>query len=280
MKNNYLYPCFDKWFEKGGSIWLYSDPHFGDTEIYPLRGYIDPEKQVKLINSKCGKNDTLIILGDIGNIEYVKKLKAGYKVLILGNHDRGKSYYQRITTKKKYLGYDKCAVCGSIVTYKSAKGGFNYFDESAKSGWCRDINCICERAVIKNYEGTDSDNKLFDEVYDGCLFIKNNIILSHEPIDFKYAFNIHGHDHSLWYKDLNKLFFSKYDCDLPSTEYFNAQLDIVKENNLKNLNVCCEWTALIPVNLKDIIKSGVLKNLPDIHRDTIDSAVERKENKN
>ena len=29
----------------------------------------------------------------MGNEKYIKQLKAGYKVLILGNHDRGKSNY-------------------------------------------------------------------------------------------------------------------------------------------------------------------------------------------
>lgn len=70
--------------------------------------------------------------------------------------------------------------------------------------------------------------------------IKNNLILSHEPLDFKYAFNIHGHDHSLRYNNTFNLIFSKYDSDINSKDYLNAQIDIILENNLKNLNICCE----------------------------------------
>ena len=272
MLKNYLYPCFDKWFEKGGSVWLYSDPHFNDLDSQCFRGCsLTSDDQVKLINAKCGKNDTLIILGDINDIEPIRKLKAGYKILIKGNHDKGKTYYQRVLKKKKYLGYDKCSVCGEILTYpKALQSGFNYFDEEAKQGWCRSLSCVCLRPAIKNYEGEDYDNKLFDEVYEGPLMIKNNLILSHEPLDFKYAFNIHGHDHSLRYNNTFNLIFSKYDSDINSKDYLNAQIDIILENNLKNLNICCEWTAYEPVNLKDIIHSGVLKNICDIHREAIE----------
>lgn len=279
MENIYLYPCFDKWFRPGGTVWFYSDPHFNDPESQFFRkSFPSTEKQIKLINSKVGRNDTLVILGDVHDIEPIKQLKAGYKVLILGNHDKGKSYYQRKVTKKKYIGRDKCAVCGSIVTYESDKGGFNYFDETAQTGWCSNVNCICSRPVIKNYEGIDSDNKLFDEVYDGCLMISDKLILSHEPVEFKYAFNIHGHDHSFTYDNIYKLMFQKFDCDLDSDKYLDAQLEIIKENKLNHLNLCCEWTGYLPVNIKQIFNSGILKNIPNIHRETIDGAIERKEN--
>ena len=36
----------------------------------------------------------MIILGDIGDISFVKKLK-GYKVLVMGNHDSGASNYKK-----------------------------------------------------------------------------------------------------------------------------------------------------------------------------------------
>lgn len=46
------------------------------------------------INKAVGKNDTLVMLGDIGDTSFVSKLR-GYKVLIMGNHDRGASNYQK-----------------------------------------------------------------------------------------------------------------------------------------------------------------------------------------
>lgn len=91
-----LYDLFqEKWVKsKGGTIWMISDPHFGDKEL--TAGVPDrpsDEDQIKMINSKVGKKDVLIILGDVGDVECAKKLK-GYKVLIMGNHDAGKTNYQ------------------------------------------------------------------------------------------------------------------------------------------------------------------------------------------
>ena len=88
-----LYPCF-RHLLKFNNIWLYSDPHFNDAEMAQLRkGYVDAE-QVKNINSKVGKNDCLIILGDIGDTSFVEQLR-GYKILVKGNHDAGASNYQK-----------------------------------------------------------------------------------------------------------------------------------------------------------------------------------------
>ena len=198
-----LYDKFKKWSD-GGSVYVYSDPHFSDLDSYKLR-FPDAYKsvtdynefinkldkmQINNINKMCNKCDTLVILGDIGNVECVKKLKAGRKILIMGNHDCGAS----------------------------------------------------------NYKG---DN-LFDEVYEGPLFIGKRILLSHEPIDFDFALNIHGHLH------------------------FKEEL---KSDNC-SFNVCAEHINYTPVNLKDILNSGIMKDIKDIHRDTIDDAIIRKLKRN
>lgn len=178
----HLYDSFARNWYRGGNVWFYSDPHFSDDEMIFLRkNYIGDEEQVKRINAKISKNDTLVILGDVGNPEFVKKLR-GYKVLIKGNHDRGNEAY---------------------------------------------ADC-------------------FDEIYEGIVLISQKIILSHEPVDFPYAFNIHGHDHSDWY------------------------------HGKAHLNCCAEHINYTPICLSHIVKSGCLKNLPDIHRETIDHAAERK----
>ena len=90
-----VYDTFARWFnDKRGGIWFYSDPHFGDQEMMWLRkNYIGDDEQVKRINSKVGKYDTLIILGDIGDKEFLKKIHA-HIVLILGNHDAGATTYK------------------------------------------------------------------------------------------------------------------------------------------------------------------------------------------
>lgn len=85
-----LYDEFAKRWYRGGSIWFYSDPHFNDPESEEFRTqkgvYLSDEEQVKRINSKLGKKDTIIFLGDICDTEFIKKIK-GYKVLVLGNHE-------------------------------------------------------------------------------------------------------------------------------------------------------------------------------------------------
>jgi len=180
-----LYEEIAKRWYRGGNIWLYSDPHFSDAEmVYLRKDYIGDEEQIRRINAKVGKNDTFICLGDVGNLELVKRIK-GYKVLIMGNHDEGSA--------KRYL-----------------EAGFN-------------------------------------EVYEGYLTINPKIILSHEPADFPYAFNIHGHDHSDWYP-----------------------------KDGKHLNVCAEHIDYTPISLITLLKTGVASKIEDIHRATIDNATERK----
>lgn len=89
-----LYEIFKHWFH-GGQVWFYSDPHFSDEEmVYLRKNYIGDEEQVRRINSKIGKCDTIIFLGDIGDTSWIQKIR-GYKVLIKGNHDSGTSNYVR-----------------------------------------------------------------------------------------------------------------------------------------------------------------------------------------
>lgn len=177
-----LYKPFQHWSEVG-TIWVYSDPHFNDPEMVHLRrNYIGDEEQIKRINAKVGKKDTLIILGDIGDPSFLKYVR-GKKVLIKGNHDAGDA----------------------------------------------------------NYE------EYFDEIYGGALMIAEKLILTHEPVDLPWAFNIHGHDHSGWF------------------------------NGKNHLNVCAEWIDYTPVNLTKFIKEGGMSKVETIHRITIDKATKRKE---
>ena len=94
-----LYKIFQHW-SKNGSVYLYSDPHFGDWESYTFRGLTNNKTkeeldqfQVDNINKVVHKSDTIIFLGDIGDPTSLKKIK-GYKVLITGNHDKGSSIYE------------------------------------------------------------------------------------------------------------------------------------------------------------------------------------------
>ena len=178
-----LYKCFDHW-HKQGTVWLYSDTHFNEDEDLrrvPFPNRPSAEEQIKMINSKVGRKDHLILLGDIGDIECAAKLR-GHKILIKGNHDAG----------------------------------------------------------LSNYED------VFEEVYGGPLMISEKIILSHEPLDISWAFNIHGHTH------LNSF-------DRPG-----------------HLCVCSDVIHYMPVNFNQFVKSGRLKEITPLHRSTIDTATKKK----
>lgn len=175
-----LYKPFLHWGDKGG-VWVISDTHFGEDDLkraYPHRP--DDETLLKQINQKVGKTGTLIHLGDVGDIEYAKRLK-GYKILICGNHDAGS----------------------------------------------------------EKYEG------IFDEVYAGPLLISPKLMLCHEPIDYPYAYLIHGHNHSGAWCEYGKM------------------------------NVCCDVIGYSPVNFNAFLKSGKLKECKNIEREIIDTATER-----
>lgn len=85
-----VYESFlDRW-KSLQTCWVISDTHFGDEDLHQgIHNRPSDEEIVKIINSKCGRSDLLIHLGDVGDISYVRKLRAGYKVLIKGNHDAG-----------------------------------------------------------------------------------------------------------------------------------------------------------------------------------------------
>ena len=90
-----LYKPFSNWGQNGG-VWVISDTHFGEDDLKQgIKSRPDDEVLLKNINQKVGKNGTLIHTGDVGDIEYAKRLK-GYKILILGNHDRMPEYWDEV----------------------------------------------------------------------------------------------------------------------------------------------------------------------------------------
>lgn len=215
-----LYKCFQHWSD-GGSVYIISDCHFGDTDMnwrwalirdypWPVLDWMDQKYLADCIadyiiwkiNKTVHRDDTLIVLGDVGDVQYIKKLTAKRKVLVKGNHDAG--------TK-------------------------NYIKHECWRPHCKDSHCD----DCKYYKGW-----LFDEVYEGPLFISEKIVLSHEPLPIppEVALNIHGHDHS-------------GDYQIGPT-----------------INVCAEKIGYTPLNLGTLIKAGVLRDVPGLHRLTIDKA--------
>ena len=180
-----LYDCFKHW-AKNGSVYIMSDTHFNDPDCAIMsKHWISPEEQIQILNKKIFKNDTLILLGDIGNPERVSKIKAK-KILITGNHD-----------------------------------------------------------VVHLYRD------LFDEIYEGPLFIAPKILISHEPVTgLKFCVNIHGHDHA-------------------------GKMRYVDGMGCKHINVAANVCGFTPINLKEEIKAGLVSKIKDIHRVTIDNATEK-----
>lgn len=224
-----VYDIFnERW--NGQTVWIYSDTHFDDEELAAgTPGRLTSDEQVAAINAKVGRKDVFIHLGDVGNIEYVRKIR-GYKILIMGNHDAGRTNYERKIIKE-------------IFTYEK------YTQEEVKEKmYAKYPNC--KLYITKGLAGwiATVDNGLFDEVYEGPLMIGEKLILSHEPLDCSWAFNIHGHDHS--------------GHRVPTKTH---------------LNVCSDVIKYTPLNLNNLLKTGLTSYITSIHRSTIDTATKRKQ---
>ena len=229
-----IYDSFQHWGEKHQTVWIYSDPHFNDDELAGgIKDRPSAEEQVKRINAKCGRRDCLIVLGDVGDIEYVRQLRAEYKVLIMGNHDAGSSNYKRQIIKEIY-DQDKYTKEQAIAEAKAKFPNWKITvseEYSFHSPFTRWIVC--------------ADNLLFDEVYEGALIVGEKLILTHEPIEIPWLFNIHGHDHA-------------------------------GHKRTNHLNVCSDVIGWEPVNFNQFLKSGFTSKIQTIHRETIDNATKRK----
>lgn len=269
----HIYDIFaNKWLKDCDSIWLYSDPHFGDLDSYKLRfpttfqqgtesmhdslvEQLD-EMQIKNINSKCGKNSCLIILGDIGNIECIKKLKAKYKILIMGNHDKGASNY-----KHKWLRHEIFDNLDNLEYVYEERPECKYDDYISFFGsLMKKYGDYSDK--LEHYSYIE-DNHLFDEVYEGPLMVNDRLILSHEPITplSSSMFNIHGHNHNVQY----------YGQD--------GKIYGIIELSRNHKNVIAEATKYQPINLLSFLQNGLLSDVENIHRQTIDFATSRSEKK-
>ena len=228
-----IYDAFQHWGEQ--TVWIYSDPHFSDEDLKcGIKNRPSADEQIRRINAKVGRRDTLIILGDVGNIECVRKLRAGRKVLICGNHDLGATRYKREVVKRVFdrdIHPDKAEI-RSVMEQEFPGWSIRIEEEY-------DFHCPFERWIAY------ADNMLFDEVYEGALIVGEKLILSHEPVEIPWLYNIHGHDHA-------------------------------GRKRKNHLNVCSDVIGYEPVNLTQKLKSGLMSAITTIHRATIDSATERK----
>ena len=103
--------------------------------------------------------------------------------------------------------------------------------------------------------------------FDIRLAKDDKIVLSHEPVDSKFCLNIHGHCHSGPFN-----LYSRSEA----IERHTSTETIRYENTYYYYNCIAEGLNYKPISLKQIIESGCLKNIQDIHRATIDRATENK----
>lgn len=235
-----LYDKFKPWAETG-NIWVYSDTHFDDPDCKLMAAdWPSPQEQIEIINQRVHKSDTFILLGDVGNPEYIKQIKAGRKILIAGNHDKGLSNYKKKTIERVYDADE----WGSGKGENEKKKLVSYLrKEFPKEDIYVSLTYDFHSPFVK-YNVTIQD-KMFDEVYGGPLFISDKILLSHEPINLSFGLNIHGHDHE------------NLGCGGKDINHFC---------------VCSNTIDYTPICLDRIIKMGYVKNTDSIHRITIDKA--------
>lgn len=93
-----LYKAFQHWSKEGG-VYLISDPHLGDSDCLLMdENWLPPEEYVKRLAAKVHRSDTLICLGDVGDITYLQNAwKMGrrpYSVLVMGNHDESATNFE------------------------------------------------------------------------------------------------------------------------------------------------------------------------------------------
>ena len=179
-----VYKSFLERWDGLQTCWIISDTHFGDKDLKQgIHNHPSDEELVKNINAKCGKTDLLIHLGDVGDVSYVKRLRAKRKILIMGNHDAGRSNYEKIIHHERF---------------EIERPREDVIDAMKR------LYPNCHYTAVEGYgfhapfEWWDvyADNCLFDEVYEGPVMIGEKLILSHEPIkNCPWVFNLHGHVH-------------------------------------------------------------------------------------
>lgn len=108
--------------------------------------------------------------------------------------------------------------------------------------------------ILGNHDSRKACQNYFHEIYDGPLFISRKIILSHEPLPVECAVNIHGHSHRETFSGLR----------------FTGE-------NAAHVNLAGDVCGYVPMNLGKEIKRGLLSGIRDIHRATIDKAVNAKD---
>lgn len=127
---------------------------------------------------------------------------------------------------------------GDILIHLGDVGNPDYLDE---------LKCY-KVLITGNHDVLSKVASHFDEVYTGPLFIADRLILSHEPVQGleDFAVNIHGHDHAANFRR-------------------------------NHINLASNVYHFRVFNLGASIKCGLLSQVKNIHRTTIDNATLKKQ---
>lgn len=135
----------------------------------------------------------------------------------------------------------------NIKKYVHKNDTLIHLGDVGNAEWLNQIKAYKVLIMGNHDQSVTKFESYFDEIYTGPLFISDKILLSHEPIHDLRWFNIHGHDH-------NTLYPQGYN-------YINLASN------------CTRWGVF---NLGKEIKNGLLSEIKNIHRITIDNATEKK----
>ena len=149
MKIAGLYDIFNEKWKDLQTAYIISDLHFGEDDLkkaFPNRP--TDEELVNKINAKVGRKDLLIILGDCGNLDYVRKLR-GYKVLVAGNHEKGltaaKEVFDEayagpvIISEKLILSHEPIKVDGMFNIHGHVHNSKSYIKGKPEYNVCADV---------------------------------------------------------------------------------------------------------------------------------------------
>lgn len=121
-----------------------------------------------------------------------------------------------------------------------------HLGDVGNAGYIQKVNARHKVLLLGNHDRRSDYKEVFDEIFEGPLFISSRILLSHEPVyGLPWCLNIHGHDHNGWEE-------YRTDC--------------------KHLNLAANVCGYTPMSLGRLIKEGIMADIPDIHRMTIDRA--------
>ena len=130
---------------------------------------------------------------------------------------------------------------GDTLIHLGDVGDASYLDE---------LKCY-KVLITGNHDVLSKVASHFDEVYTGPLFIADRLVLSHEPLDGleNFAMNIHGHDHGHTFRH-------------------------------NHINLAANVYHFRLFHLGPAIKAGLLSQIENYHRITIQLAEEKKNGTN